>query len=156
MTTNIAFRLGSFQSTLLVDKLSNLFSYYLKLYRNITGYRLKIIGSKFHELHLYLEELCKELIIKMDIISKRIHDLDETHMYDYHRTNPKIIKSSELNNPKKIMASILESFVATIEIQRDILTYSEKTGDHEMRAMMRNYIVDQENKMELVYKAYIS
>jgi starvation-inducible DNA-binding protein len=141
----------------LAEKLNELLANYSIFYQNTRGYHWNIRGEKFFELHVKFEELYNDLILKIDEVAERILTLGHTpkHNYADYRSISKIKESIEVNDGRKAVESILESFKTTILLQRELLTLSSDADDEGTNALMSDYIREQE-KLVWMYSAFLN
>lgn len=152
-----AIGLDTTNSINLADKLSELLANYSVFYQNVRGYHWNIKGDNFFELHLKFEELYNDLLLKIDEVAERILTLGKApdHRFSRYMKTASIKESSQVEDGKKAIANILDSFATIIKLQRDILSISGEIDDEGTNSLMSDYIRAQE-KMVWMYSAYLN
>lgn len=141
----------------LADKLNVLLANYSIFYQNTRGYHWNIKGEKFFELHLKFEELYNDLLMKIDEVAERILTLGHSpnHRYsDYARVS-EVKESERVEDGKKAVENILQSFKIIMTLQRDILAHASDMDDEGTNALMSDYIRAQE-KLVWMYSAFLN
>lgn len=141
----------------LSENLNDLLANYSVFYQNMRGYHWNIQGEKFFELHVKFEELYNDLFEKIDEIAERILTLGHTpnHQFTTYHKLSKIAESSEVNDGRKAVQNILQSFEILIAKERKILNASDEMGDEGTNSLMSDYISQQE-KLVWMYSAYLA
>lgn len=141
----------------LSEDLNDLLANYSVFYQNIRGYHWNIQGEKFFELHIKFEELYNDFFIKIDDIAERILTLGHTpkHQFSAYNAVSNIKETSEVNDGRKALINILDSFEVIITKQRKILNNSGEMGDEGTNSLMSDYISQQE-KLVWMYSAYLA
>ena len=145
------------KSKVLSADLNDLLANYSLFYQNMRGYHWNIQGEKFFELHLKFEELYNDLFAKIDEVAERILTLGHTpnHQFSAYQKVSAIKESTEVNNGRKAVQNILDSFEVIIAKQRKILNDSGEMDDEGTNALMSDYISQQE-KLVWMYSAYLA
>lgn len=145
------------KSKALSAELNDLLANYSVFYQNMRGYHWNIKGEKFFELHIKFEELYNDLFTKIDEVAERILTLGHTpnHQYSAYQKNSAIKESSEVNDGRKAVQNILDSFEIIIAKQRKILNDAGEMEDEGTNALMSDYISEQE-KLVWMYSAYLA
>jgi starvation-inducible DNA-binding protein len=141
----------------LAHKLAVLLANYSIFYQNARGYHWNIKGDKFFELHLKFEELYNDLFLKIDEVAERILTLGHApeHNYSEYKKLAQVKESTQVNDGKKSIKEILETFTTIIILQREILKLSADIDDEGTNALMSDYIRAQE-KLVWMYTAYLN
>lgn len=138
------------------EKLNVLLANYSVFYQNTRGAHWNIKGNDFFILHLKFEELYNNLVIKIDEVAERILTLGGTpdHNFSDYQKLSSIKESKDMSEGKKCIIDILDAFKIIIGLQRDLLEFTEKTGDEGTNTQMSNYLTEQE-KLVWMYNAYL-
>jgi len=157
MSNKSAIGLDKKKSKELAHKLGILLANYSIFYQNARGYHWNIKGEKFFELHLKFEELYNDLFLKIDEVAERILTLGYApeHNYSEYRKLAQVKESTQVNDGKKSIKEILETFSLIIMLQREILQLSAEIDDEGTNALMSDYIRAQE-KLVWMYSAYLN
>ena len=152
-----AIGLDANKSKKLSEKLSELLANYTLFYQNVRGYHWNIKGDNFFELHLKFEELYNDLLLKIDEVAERILTLGSApdHRFSVYKKIATIKESSQVEDGKKAISNILQSFSILISLQREILSLSGDIDDEGTNALMSDYIRAQE-KLVWMYSAYLN
>src|SRR5690606_9996671 len=91
------------KSDQLAEKLNDLLANYSIFYQNVRGDHWNIKGEKFFELHVKLEELYNDLLLKIDEVAERILTLGHApnHKYSDYGSISKIKESSHVSDGVK-------------------------------------------------------
>ena len=140
----------------LAKLLNDLLANYSSFYQNTRGYHWNIKGEKFFELHLKFEELYNDLFAKIDEVAERILTLGHTpdHKFSEYMISSEIKESIEVNDGRKAVAQILDSFSILLKKQRVLLSLSGEIEDEGTNALMSDYIREQE-KLVWMYSSYL-
>ena len=113
-------------------------------YQNTRGLCWNTKGEKFFEVQLKFEELCTNLLLKVDEVAVRILTLGENplHIFEDYKSIAKIKSVKNVSDGKQGMESILEAFEILIIRLRAFLTLSAEAGDEGTNALMSDYIRD--------------
>lgn len=157
MSDRNAIGLDKKKSKELSQKLGILLANYSVFYQNARGYHWNIKGEKFFELHLKFEELYNDLFLKIDEVAERILTLGYTpeHNYSAYKKIAQVKESTEVQDGKKSIKEILDTFTIIIILQREILQLSAAIEDEGTNALMSDYIRAQE-KLVWMYSAYLN
>lgn len=109
---------------------------------------------------IFLAELVYTLLsilLKIDEVVERMLTLGSApdHRFTSYKKLADIKESNQVEDGKKAIANILDSFGTIIKLQRDILSLSGEIGDEGTNALMSDYIRAQE-KMVWMYSAYLN
>lgn len=157
MSKKSAIGLDENKSKELADHLNDLLANYSLFYQNTRGYHWNIKGDKFFELHVKFEELYNDQIEKIDEVAERILTLGHTpeHRYTEYEKTSEVKESKEVNDGKKAVGNILDTFKTIIGKQRKILSLSAEIDDEGTNALMSDYIREQE-KLVWMYSSFLN
>jgi len=141
---------------IIAEKLNVLLANYSVFYQNTRGAHWNIKGDDFFTLHLKFEELYNNLILKIDEVAERILTLgfSPEHNYTSYLEKATIEESKDVSDGNKCVENILKSLKILIQLQRELLTITEKAGDEGTNALMSDYISEQE-KEAWMYNSYL-
>ena len=113
-------------------------------------------GEKFFELHLKIEDLYTDLLLKMDEVAERILTLGHTpeHRYSQYTKSSTIKESKKIADGLVAVEEILEAFKTVIVRQREILAMATAANDEGTNALMSDYIRLQE-KQVWMYSSFL-
>lgn len=145
------------KTKLLSGKLNDLLSCYMVFYQNTRGFHWNIKGDQFFELHSKYEELYNNLLQKVDEVAERILTLGEIplHSCDDYKTVSKIKSDKNVSAAAEGIKSVLKAFENLLIKQREILKLASEAGDEGTRALMSDYIREQEKEMWM-YSSYLN
>lgn len=130
----------------LAERLNLLLSNYQIFYMNVRGFHWNIKGQQFFELHNKFEETYNDLLTKIDEIAERILTLGQRpqHAYSTYISNSEIQEVKDVHDGPACVREILNSYQATIRLQREILALAGDADDEGTSALMSDYIKEQE------------
>ena len=148
--------LDATKSKQLSEKLNLLLANYQVFYINARGFHWNITGEKFFELHAKFEEIYNDLLVKVDEIAERILTLGYTplHSYSDYTRIATVKEAKDISDGKQAVEKVVEGFQALVQVEREILSLSQETGDEGTSALMSDYIRQQEKQLWM-YSAYL-
>jgi starvation-inducible DNA-binding protein len=148
--------LDATKSKQLSEKLNLLLANYQVFYINARGFHWNITGEKFFELHAKFEEIYNDLLVKVDEIAERILTLGYTplHSFSDYTMIATVKEAKDISDGKQAVEKVVEGFQALVQVEREILSLSQETGDEGSSALMSDYIRQQEKQLWM-YSAYL-
>lgn len=130
----------------LSEKLNILLSDYQIFYQNLRSYHWNIKGENFFELHEKFEQFYNDAQEKIDEIAERILTLGGKpyHTYKDYLKYSDIEERSEVEDGKKAMGYVLDSFQKLLVHERAILQMADDATDEGTLSLMSDYISEQE------------
>lgn len=140
----------------IAEKLNVLLANYSIFYQNARGVHWNIKGDQFFTLHEKFEEIYTGIGAKIDEIAERILTLGFTpnHNFSDYAKVATITENQEVEDGKKCVENLLESFRIVIELQRELLDITGDANDEGTNALMSDYITEQEKDIWM-YNAYL-
>ena len=144
------------ESEELVNELNGLLSNYQIYYQNLRGLHWNIRGKRFFDLHIKFEELYNDSQIKIDLIAERVLTLGGVplHTFSDYIANSKLKVGKNISKDVDAIQLILESLSTLLQIERVILNKSGAINDEGTKAMMSDFIAEQE-KTNWMLKAWM-
>ena len=144
------------KSKKVAENLNDLLSNYQLFYMNLRGFHWNIKGKKFFELHLKVEELYNDALIKVDEIAERILTLSETpfHSFKKYLDTTEIKAAENIKVGEEAINIILDALKILLAKERTILTMASEANDEGTVALMSDYIVEQE-KLVWMLSSYL-
>jgi len=92
----------------------------------------------------------------VDEIAERILTLGYTplHSYSDYTRIATVKEAKDISDGKQAVEKVVEGFQALVQVEREILSLSQETGDEGSSALMSDYIRQQEKQLWM-YSAYL-
>jgi starvation-inducible DNA-binding protein len=142
--TNIG--LNKKDSENLVRDLNSLLANFQVYYQNLRGIHWNIKGKNFFDLHNKFEELYTDSQLKIDVIAERILTLQGSplHTFEDYTALSKVNVGKNISNDEKAVELVVNSLSTLLEIEREILAFSDEKNDEGTNALMSEFISEQE------------
>ena len=137
------------KSEKLVVELNILLSNFQVYYQSLRGLHWNIKGKNFFELHMKFEELYTDAQEKVDLIAERILTLQgkPLHTFNQYTKIATVPIAKNISNDVEAVTLIVSSLSSLIQIEREILDFSDKAEDEGTNSMMSDFIAEQEKTM---------
>ena len=141
----------------LTTNLNELLANFQVYYQNLRGLHWNIKGKSFFELHVKFEELYTDSQEKIDVIAERILTLEgkPLHTFEDYTSLAKVPVGKNVSNDTESLELIVTALTTLIEIEREILSQSDKANDEGTNSMMSDFISEQEKTVWML-KAWLA
>jgi starvation-inducible DNA-binding protein len=141
----------------LTTNLNELLANFQVYYQNLRGLHWNIKGKSFFELHVKFEELYTDSQEKIDMIAERILTLEgkPLHTFEDYTSLAKVPVGKNVSNDTESLELIVTALTTLIEIEREILSQSDKANDEGTNSMMSDFISEQEKTVWML-KAWLA
>jgi len=153
--TNIG--LQTAESQQVGEKLNELLANYHLYYQNLRGFHWNIKGIQFFQLHAKFEELYTTALTKIDAIAERILTIGQQPLHtfsDYVRVS-QIQEAHNLSGDKETVSVTHQNLSTLLDLERDILQLSSKTGDEGTVSLISEDINENEKTLWML-NAFLS
>ncbi|VXB72277.1 conserved hypothetical protein [Flavobacterium sp. 9AF] len=144
------------ESEVIVEKLNVLMSNFQVHYQNLRGLHWNIRGKRFFDLHLKFEELYNDSQLKIDLIAERVLTLGgkPSHTFEAYLEKNILRIGENISKDTEAVQLVIESLVTLLEIEREILHFSDEINDEGTNSMISDFIKEQE-KMIWMFQAWL-
>lgn len=148
--------LSASESAHIVERLNGLLASFQVYYQNLRGLHWNIRGRRFFELHLKFEELYNDAQLKIDEVAERILTLGGVplHTFSDYMAQAKLPVGKNIHEDHQAVSLVIDSLLALLPLERDILRISGESGDEGTNSMMGDFIKEQEKTVWMM-KAWL-
>ncbi|WP_010134869.1 Dps family protein [Ochrovirga pacifica] len=133
----------------ITKKLNVLLSNFQIHYQNLRGLHWNIKGKNFFELHTKFEEYYNDSQEKIDAIAERILTLEGTplHTFSDYLENSNIKVGKNITQDVAAVQLVITGYKTLLEIERELLTLTDKADDEGTNALISEFISEQEKTL---------
>lgn len=133
----------------IAKKLNVLLSNFQIHYQNLRGLHWNIKGKNFFELHTKFEEYYNDSQEKIDAIAERILTLEGTplHTFSDYLENSNIKVGKNITQDVAAVQLVITGYKTLLEIERELLTLTDKADDEGTNALISEFISEQEKTL---------
>jgi starvation-inducible DNA-binding protein len=143
--------------TAYIVQLNGLLATYQIHYQNIRALHWNIKGTHFFELHLKYEELYTRTLVIIDDLAERILTLGSSplHRFADYLSESSIAENATISDGKEGMAYLLHAQQTILELERGLLSLSDKLGDEGTNSLMSDLLREKE-KTNWMFNAWLN
>lgn len=143
--------------TAYIAQLNQLLATYQIHYQNIRALHWNIKGVHFFELHLKYEELYTRTQIIIDDLAERILTLGSSplHRFADYLNESRLSENATITDGKEGMAYLLSAQQTLLELERELLSLSDKLRDEGTNSLMSDLLREKE-KTNWMFNAWLN
>ena len=155
MDANLPIGLNADDSVALCKELNALLCDLHVFYQNVRGFHWNVQGQNFFELHAKFEEFYADLQVKIDKVAERVLTLggQPLHSMQDYVAGATIPEVKDVHDGVEAVRHCAAAFGVLLLRERALLASSEQAGDEGTRAIMSDFVREQE-KTSWMLRAY--
>lgn len=157
MDANLPIGLNADDSVALCKELNALLCDLHVFYQNVRGFHWNVQGQNFFELHAKFEEYYADLQVKIDKVAERVLTLggQPLHSMQDYVAGATIPEVKDVHDGVEAVRHCAAAFGVLLLRERALLASSEQAGDEGTRAIMSDFVREQE-KTSWMLRAYLA
>ena len=157
MDANLPIGLNADDSVALCKELNALLCDLHVFYQNVRGFHWNVQGQNFFELHAKFEEFYADLQVKIDKVAERVLTLggQPLHSMQDYVAGATIPEVKDVHDGVEAVRHCAAAFGVLLLRERALLASSEQAGDEGTRAIMSDFVREQE-KTSWMLRAYLA
>jgi starvation-inducible DNA-binding protein len=157
MDANLPIGLNADDSVALCKELNALLCDLHVFCQNVRGFHWNVQGQNFFELHAKFEEFYADLQVKIDKVAERVLTLggQPLHSMQDYVAGATIPEVKDVHDGVEAVRHCAAAFGVLLLRERALLASSEQAGDEGTRAIMSDFVREQE-KTSWMLRAYLA